>query len=250
MRKCAIMFIKYLGVNELNDLVKTDGKRIFTTTLIIAEGVNIEHRAVIKLLKTHSKIDILSSFEMLKVSNGGRPVEYAELNELQTTFLITLMRNSEKVVKFKASLTKEFFKQREIISALIMQRKDSKWQGIRSDGKIVYKQKIDVIKEFVEYATNQGSTSSSRYYGNLAKMENNSLFFIEQKYKNLREILTIKQLMQVCTADDVIDKALKDGMEQELYYKDIYKLAKDRVCAFAEIIGKSPVHNMVLEDNK
>ncbi|GAG26946.1 unnamed protein product, partial [marine sediment metagenome] len=110
-----------------------------------------------------------------------------------------------------------------------------------------YKQKTDIIKMFVDYATNQGSKSATMYYSNLARMENKALFFIEQKYKNLRDILTIKQLMQACTADDVIEKALIDGMNDGLPYADIFQLAKSRIAAFAQIIGKSQVH--MIEDN-
>lgn len=233
----------------MNGLVKIDGKRVFTTTLILSKGVGIEHRAVMSLLKTHSKTETLSTFQMLKVSRGGRPVNYAQLDELQATFLITLMRNSEKVVLFKEKLTKEFYQQRNVIAKLISQQRDPNWQNVRSDGKIIYKKKTDIIKQFVDYATKQGSSSATRYYSNLAKMENKALFFIEQKYKNLRDIMTIKQLMQACTADDVIEKALIDGMNDGLPYKDIYLLAKERVISFASIIGKSPVHDMAIEDN-
>ena len=231
----------------MSNLVENDGKKVFTTSLIIANGVGIEHRAVIKLLKTHSTTATLSTFEMLKLSRGGRPVEYAKLNELQTTFLITLMRNSEKVVEFKEKLTVEFYRQREIIAKLIAQQQNPDWQNVRADGKFIYRQKTDVIKRFVEYAEDQGSTSSGRYYTALAKMENKALFLIDMKYKNLREIMTIKQLMQVSTADDVVEKALEDGMKDGLDYHDIYKLAKSRVVAFAEIIGKSPVQNLALK---
>ena len=51
--------------------------------------------------------------------------------------------------------------------------------------------------------------------------------------------------MQVSTCDQVIEKALQDGMDRDLHYRDIYKLAKERVIAFAEIIGKSPVLDLM-----
>ena len=81
-------------------------------------------------------------------------------------------------------------------------------------------------------------------------MENNALFFIEARYKNLREIMTIKQLMQVATADDVIEKAIQEGMDSGMHYKDIFKLAKERVIAFATIIGKSQLHDLQLESKQ
>ena len=231
----------------MSALCEIKGNEVFTTSLKIAEGTGVEHRAIMQLLKTHSGRKTLSTFEMSKVSRGGRPVEFAMLNEIQTTFLITLMRNSDIVVEFKEKLTQEFFRQRETIAQLVRQQKDPNWQNVRSDGKHVYLQKTDIIKQFVNYAKAQGSTSAERYYSNLATMENKALFFIESKYKNMREIMTIKQLMQIATADQVVEKAIQEGMDQELHYKDIYQLAKERVIAFANIIGKSHLHDLALE---
>lgn len=235
-----------MNTQQQKDIVFLEGNRAMTTTLIIAEGCGIEHRAVMQLLKTHKHRQTLLAFQMSKVSRGGRPVEYATLTERQTTFLITLMRNSETVVLFKERLSNAFHDQRETISRLVAQRKDSDWQNVRKDGKHVYFQKTDVIKQFVDYAKGQGSQSAERYYCNLAKMENKALFFFEQRHQNMREVLTIKQLMQVSTADGVVEKALQDGMTRQLPYKDCYKLAKERIIAYAEIIGQSPVLALVL----
>ena len=47
--------------------------------------------------------------------------------------------------------------------------------------------------------------------------------------------------MQVATADDVIEKALMDGMNDEMPYKDIFKLAKNRIINYASIIGQSRI---------
>jgi phage regulator Rha-like protein len=224
-------------------MVINEGGKLLTTTLVIAEGVSIEHRAVMALLKRHSSTETLSTFGMSKVSRGGRPVEFAKLDELQTTFLITLMRNSKVVVSFKEKLTKEFFRQRAVIEGLIRESQTTAhdWQNVRADGKQVYFQKTSVIKEFVDYATAQGSKNARMYYCNIAKMENKALFLIDQKYPSLRDVLTIKQLMQVATADGVINSAIKEGMTQGLHYKDIYVLARQRITALAKILGKSPI---------
>lgn len=220
-------------------------------TFGISVGFEREHYRILQLISKHEKdfLDLENNRvsnalirRTLKVSkHAGRPVEEIMLNEQQAIFLGTLFRNTGKVIEFKKRLSKEFVEQKNIIANLIRQRRDPDWQNVRIDGKIVYRQKTDVIKKFVKYATNQGSKSAERYYANFAKMENSALFYFEQKYKNMREVLTIKQLMQISTADDVIEKALKEGMESGLNYKNCYKLAKERIIAFADIIGRSPV---------
>ena len=231
----------------MNDLVVLTNNQpaVSTFVLFVAMGYG-EHRALKKIIS-----DNISDFEEFGVvrfqmqkptAKGGRPTQGYLLNEDQFILLVLLARNSKEVIALKIRVAKEFSRLKKVVANIVSQQKDPNWQNVRSDGKIVYKQKTDVIKDFVDYATKQGSTSAHRYYTNLAKMENKALFLIEQKYKNLREILTIKQLMQSCTADDVIEKALIDGMNKEMDYKEIYKLARDRIHSFAEIIGKSQVH--------
>ncbi len=219
-------------------------------TFIIAEGFERDHFQVLRLIEKY-RADFLDleNKRLLKslitrrvpAKKAGRPIDEIMLNEQQTIFLGALFRNTRKVVDFKKRLAKEFVEQRKIISRLILQRETPDWQNVRRDGKLIYKQKTDIIKNFVDYATSQGSKNAKMYYSNLANMENSALFYLEQKYKNLREVLTIKQLMQVSTADDVIEKALQDGMNMGIDYHDCYRLARDRIISFAEIIGRSPV---------
>lgn len=225
----------------MNKLVRMKNNEPITDTLIISKGVGNHHKNVMELLRNYSHTKTLSTFKTEKVSNGGRPVEYAILNETQATFLITLMRNNEKVVDFKEKLSIAFINQRKIIQQLISQQAQPTWINVRKDGKVIVNQKSDVIDTFIKYAIKQGSNSAKWYHANFAKMENQAMFIFEQKYPNMREVLTIKQLMQVATADDIIEKAIKEGMEQELFYKDVFKLAKERIIKYVEIIGKSPI---------
>lgn len=237
----------------MNDLVVLVKSKPLVSTFLLFEKMGYkEHSRLKRVITGH--IDEFNEMGFLHLERqkptdkkGGRPVESYLLDEDQFILLALLVKNSPESVAIKLRVAKEFKRLRNVVSSIVSQQRDPNWVDARSDGKIIYKQKTDVIKQFVDYAANQGSKSAPRYYGNLAKMENKALFFIEQRYDNLRDILTIKQLMQACTADDVIERALLDGMGDELPYKDIYKLAKERVIAFAAIIGKSQVHDLVIE---
>lgn len=86
-----------------------DGQPV-TTTLAIAEGVQMRHEAVIKLTRRYQ--DDLGEFGLLDFKSeslGGRPTEYAFLNEQQSTLLMTYMRNSDVVRAFKKRLVKAFW---------------------------------------------------------------------------------------------------------------------------------------------
>jgi len=218
-------------MDKLVDVFKGEA---VTTSLVIADAVNVHHKNVITLLNTHfDKNDEELAFQTRVLKNPrGEDTRYAILNEDQAMYLITLMRNSVIVKKFKWALVKEFSRMRNHINS-------------RVNGKSIHRQKTDVIKIFVEYATAQGSKSSQMYYCNLAKMENTALFFLDQKYPNVRDVLNTNQLFHVSTADDIINKALMDGMDQELNYKDIYKLAKERILQYADLIGRSPINQLL-----
>jgi len=232
-------------MNDLVVLVKN--KPLISTFLLFEKMGYKEHSKLKRVIAEH--IELFNDIGFLTLERqkpidkkGGRPIESYLLTEDQFILLVMLAKNNPESVKLKVRVANEFRRLKKVVAGIVSQQKDPNWQNVRSDGKIAYKQKTDVIKMFVDYATNQGSKSASMYYANLAKMENKALFLIEQKYDNLRDILTIKQLMQACTADDVIEKALIDGMNDGMQYKEIYKLAKERIHAFAAIIGKSQVH--------
>lgn len=111
-----------------------------TTSLIIAEGTEIEHRSIIRLIQTYEKqfkrwgkvrfidVDLKSATNFIedgvgdnhRLSNDGRgkPTKVALLNEPQATFLITLLRNNEIVVAFKGELVAQFFDMRDALQRL------------------------------------------------------------------------------------------------------------------------------------
>lgn len=61
---------------------------------------------------------------------------------------------------------------------------------------------------------------------------------IEHKYDNLRNMMNGFSLNALQVADHIVGKALKEGIQNRLYYKDIYQLAKSRIESFAESMGK------------
>ena len=92
-----------------------------TSSEVIATALDKEHKDVLALAKKY-KDDLNefgpSSFEtkMVNIGSGAqRDKEIVILNEQQATLLITYMRNSDKVRKFKIALVKAFFEMREQI---------------------------------------------------------------------------------------------------------------------------------------
>ena len=99
----------------MNSLVTILNGTPVTTTLAIAEGTQVQHKNVLELLRTY--LDDLKEFGSVAFEtrpreagkHGGGDVEYATLNEQQSTLLLTYMRNSDIVRGFKKRLVKAFW---------------------------------------------------------------------------------------------------------------------------------------------
>lgn len=106
----------------MNELVFLEPNNLksepLTTSWIIAEGTENEHESIVRLLSTYkSKFEQFGKirFSDLKSGNpsGGRPVRIYYLNEQQSTFLITLLKNTEIIVNFKFELVRQFYLMRD-----------------------------------------------------------------------------------------------------------------------------------------
>lgn len=124
---------------------------------------------------------------------------------------------------------------------------EKKWQEatekklVRSQGKVVRKMLTDTIQAFIEYASNQGSTSPERYYINFSKMVNDALLEFEKKPENIRDNLNVVQLHQVSVAEHIITKSLIECTVKGLPYKDIFKIAKEKINVYASTVGRSRI---------
>lgn len=230
---------------------------LYVSTWSLSQGFQVTHQAVKKLVNKHKvRFDRMGvvGFEIhqLERKRGkkaeGRKVESFLLNETQSMFLGTLLKNTDVVLQFKETLVTEFQIQRRAIEKLMasirVNKQNAEWLDKRASGKIERRVETDTIKEFVEYAVSQGSQSASKYYMVISKMENSALFNLELisiKYANLRDVVSGIGLDALKMADRIVAKAIKDGMKSRTYYKDIFQTAKARVESFADSMGKLQV---------
>lgn len=100
----------------MNKLVFLDPDDIkeepFTTSKVIAENGQVDHHTVTKLIQTYesdlNEFGILR-FEIEEKKGRGQPAKTYHLNEEQATLLITYMKNTLPVRKFKKALVKQFY---------------------------------------------------------------------------------------------------------------------------------------------
>ena len=213
-------------------------------TKIIAKGFDRRHEQITRLVNKYRK-----QFEEINTLNvfisKGKTKNFKEffLDEYQFAFLATLFKNNDKIVEFKLRLILDYRRIQRLLKAANKQKDNPVWNQARLTGKTLRLMETNIIQKFIVYAKNQGGSEHgcNMYYSNITRMMNTLLFICEGQFKNLREVLTPEQLIVVGSAEQVIKKTLEDAMEQNIFYKDIYKKVKEKIMIFADLHGQSDV---------
>ena len=213
------------------ELVEVRRNEVFTNSKVIAEGTENKHEAVQKIISKYSgDIEDFGAlrFEMrvLKHENykGSTREKVYFLNEEQATFVITLLRNSKVVVKFKKELVRQFYAMRRFL----IEKQSKLWNDTRLASKENRLKETDVIKLLVEYAKEQGSTHSDKLYVAYTKLANSIV-------DGNRDDMTASELNTLTLVESIIKQTIEIDMSMGMNYKDIYKDCKARIEQFGEI---------------
>lgn len=152
---------------------------------------------------------LYSSYALIKTAGGQQKATI--INE-QILYELIFNSRKQKAVLFRAWVTGE------VLPSI------RKHGFYRAEGKMIRKVETDAIREFIEYAKNNGSKSSDRYYMIITKATN-EILGIEA---GQRDNLTASQLDHLAMVERVIANTLNDGVEKGMNYKDIYKLAASK----------------------
>ena len=208
-----------------SDLITLVQSKFRVDSRLLANHLDTRHRTILENIDKYivelQELNALP-FETEKgiaLVTGGfaKATRYALLSEDQCYFVLTLMRNNDKVVRLKLNLVKAFSNARKQIAERDM---------VRLEGKKVRRSETDAIKDLVSYAKAQGSTTADKwFYINLTAMTNK----IMNVKAGQRDVMDSRQLQLLKLAETMIEIAIRDGMKAELSYPDIYTLCKDRV---------------------
>lgn len=209
------------------ELVEVRRNDVFTNSKIIAEGTNNQHESIVAIIRKYEN-DISDfgniDFSDLKSGKRGQPERVYYLNEEQATFVITLLRNSKVVVKFKKELVRQFYSMRRFL----IEKQSKLWNDTRLASKANRLKETDVIKLLAEYAEKQGSTHSNKLYIVYTKLANT---VIDCK----RDNADVMQLNNITLVENIILQTIRIDMSMGMHYKDIYKDCKQKVEQFMQI---------------
>nr|DAW44937.1 MAG TPA: regulatory protein [Bacteriophage sp.] len=229
---------------RIGNLVFVKRKQVFTNSKIIAEGAGIDHKSIKKLIRKYEKrLKNKGTLEILNLESiGGRPEEIYELNEEQTMFLLTLCRNTEKVVDFKDKLSSAFFKAIE----LLREQQTPEYQQLRLTAKSSTKTLHDTIKEkYIPYAIESGSKTYKENpglaYNNFEKVVNKSLQIVVKG----REYLNKREQTRLDMVNNIIKCLIEDCIGKQVEYHKIVELAKTKVKQIAGLFDFEDISTQV-----
>lgn len=222
----------------MSDLVEIQNGQPVVSSIKIAEKFGKAHRTVLHSIRNLdcSSDFILHNFMQSSYTNRQNKTVPCYLLTRDGFSFLCMGFTGKEAAKWKEAYIKAFNQ----MERQLLKRDDSlEWKQARLQSKEVRRSVTDAIRQFVDYATKQGSKSASMYYANITKMEYAALELIEKGSKvpsGFRDNLDSMDLCFLATAEQVAKSSLKHGMESGLHYKDIYQLAKERVNAYAETV--------------
>ena len=206
-----------------------------TTSDLIAKEFGIAHIEMTRKLNNLSmEISIVEFEEMYKEDSRivrGREFKIYNMNRDGYMFLVMNI-STKKAHNKKLAFIRAFNEMEKRLLSLNENSKDNEWLRVRGQSKELRLQQTDVIKEFVDYATSQGSKSAKFYYKHVTNATYKALDLIQHKKPKLRDTLDCMELSQLMVAENIAKKSIKKHMDSNEHYKVVFELVKQDLLDF------------------
>ena len=156
-------------------LVARHGKKATTTSMLIAEMFGKRHDNVVRdireLLASLPQQDLLIFEEKLLKDSYGRLQPGYEINR-DGFSLLAMGFTGKKALEWKVKFLRAF----NLMEQTLLNQQNLFWQEDRTGNKIARRHESAAIKEFIEYAKEQGSKNADKYFVNFTNMTYRILF--------------------------------------------------------------------------
>lgn len=226
------------------ELVHTWKWDIFTTSVLVAEKLEVPHtnliRTIDKIVKkypSHQRgTSDIKFIETTTINKQKREYRSYDMNEPAFIKLVMNLWKYEKAEIIQDLFIKAFFHMRNVLQ----QHTNASWIEAREVWKQERLAETDTIKDFVDYAEKQGNTKARYYYSTLTNLTYKALELVDRETP-IRDILNSVWLQYLAELERQVQYALQDGMKEWLDYKHIYANTKERIIKYCEFIPKRVV---------
>lgn len=194
------------------------------------KSVKLEHYDLLDIIRDEfseelqeGKISVL--FYKAKIGNGA--------TKENPYFILTLNQAKQVLLRESKYVRRAIIHYIEVLEQAILDKAKSEWLLTRQQGKLVRREETDAIQVLIEYAKKQGSEHSEKLYMTYSKLVN-SLVGIKA---NSRDKVDFGILMVIRQLEDMFTRVITSSMENEIHYKEIYKICKKQGTHFIEIVN-------------
>lgn len=203
----------------MNELVYLDSDDLtetpFTTSNVIAENGCVQHETVVRLIVKHES-DLQEfgrlRFEIgtLNTNGGAQGTKSYHLNEQQATLLITFMKNTAPVIRFKKALVREFYRMQEELMKRRLTRE------IGKQARTLLTEAIQALPETPMKAMVYKNFTDLVYTILLGKNAKQlRQFFGIEKGDDIRNHLSCAQLETICKMEQFISTLVEAGLNYQ-----------------------------------
>ena len=222
------------------DLVEVKKDEIYCDSHLVARKFNQPHKEVVKRIKKLeedlSKLRGVSNAPKTIIENREyRSQKYVSYLMNREFFSLLVMRfKGIKALEWQVKFNDAFYEMEKHILQSELNKSDDGFLRIREQSKIARKNETSVIKDFVDYATIQGSKSAKFYYKHITNATYKALGLIVQRKPKLRDSLNIYEVSELLLAERLAQNSLKKYMDLDRNYRDIYESVKEDLIRFSE----------------
>lgn len=195
---------------------------------VLARQLGTKHQNTFELIKRYAVKLKRFGHLLFQTENGARPQgggkaeRFALLNEDQCYFLLTLTRNSERVVDLKSDLIMAFREARDRTSVT-----DAQYLPL-------YHAMHAEVATLAQRAKESGSTTPERIFHINANKALNSVMGI---HSGERGSLTLDQQLMLTTLQAVYRRHLRNSLDAGTGHREAGRKAKDAVLAYMAVAG-------------
>lgn len=208
-----------------------------TNSYLISQEFGIAHMEMLRKIRNLSmEIPIVRFDEMYSEYDRtvrGRSFKTYSMNRDGYMFLVMNI-STKKAHEKKLAFIDAFNEMEKALLRADENSHDNQWLKVRSQSKAMRLQQTDVIKEFVEYATSQGSKSAKFYYKHYTNATYKALGLIQHKRPKLKDTLDLMELSQLMVAENIAKQSIRKHMQNGEHYKSVFLLVKQDLIAFGD----------------
>lgn len=203
----------------------------------MSEKLEVRHQDLLKTINSLKKqgdgrhlVFPPNYYKATFTNKMGREFEMYELNK--TAFMKIIMQLGR--YKNISILQDEFIEGFQQMEQALLNHQNNEWVLTREQGKAVRLEMTDKVKDFIEYAKEQGASKGADfYYRNLTKATYKALKVLQYEKPKTRAMLDKMELHQLIVAENSLQILIAHEMKKDTHYKEIYLLCKLKLEAIA-----------------